>query len=290
MPELFDLTGKHILLTGASRGLGRAVAQACWARGAHLFLFARARDALEALRAELLAAAQPGQAVHIADGDLALPASVPALMRQVTQTWTRVDVLINNAAIVGAIGRAWENDWATWEMTLRVNLLAPVELCRACVPLMLSAGEGSMINLSGGGATSPRPNFSAYATAKTALVRFSETLASELRGTDIRVNCVAPGAMNTAMLQAVLDAGADRAGDEYARALAQAQHGGTLPARAAELIAFLASTSSRGITGKLISAGWDRWETLPVHLADLQDSDIYTLRRIIPRERGKDWE
>jgi len=204
--------------------------------------------------------------------------------------WESLDVLVNNAGMLTPIGKVWDNDWHEWEMTIRVNLLAPVELCRACVPWMSARRQGKIINISGGGATRPRPHFSAYATAKAGLVRFSETLAHEVRDRQVQVNCVAPGAMNTEMLQAVLRAGPEHVGAlEYAEALKQAETGGALPQRAAELCVFLASAASDGITGTLLSAVWDPWESLPERVHDVQNSDIYTLRRIVPSDRGLPW-
>lgn len=155
---------------------------------------------------------------------------------------------------------------------------------------MRETGGGSIVNLSGGGGASPRPNFSAYATAKCGLVRFSETVAAEVAGWNIRVNCVAPGAMNTDMLRETLEAGPERVGAEYAKvAKVVTAEGGADPKVAAELIVYLASAESAAITGKLISAVWDPWPELHQHADDLRASDIYTLRRIVPAERGKEW-
>ncbi len=143
----------------------------------------------------------------------------------------------------------------------------------------------------GGGATSPRPLLSAYAASKAAVVRFAETLAEEVRGTGTDVNAIAPGALNTRLLDEVLAAGPERVGDAfYERALEQQSAGGTpldLPAR---LALFLASAESDGITGKLISAPWDPWEQFPSHAEDLRGTDVYTLRRIVPADRGLSWD
>ena len=109
-------------------------------------------------------------------------------------------MLINNAAIQGPIGSLQQNDLGAWDQTIRVNLLSPVALCKGLLSRMTNAPDASILNLSGGGATGPRANFSAYASAKAALVRFSETLADEVKSQGITVNCVAPGAMKTAML------------------------------------------------------------------------------------------
>jgi NAD(P)-dependent dehydrogenase (short-subunit alcohol dehydrogenase family) len=284
------LVGKNVLITGASRGLGSHIAHAMWHHGASLLLVARSEDALFNLRAALMASAENGQQAHVVRADLRSADAVPTIIGEARRVWATLDVLINNAALLGPIGQLWENDWDEWQATIRVNLLAVVELCRAGLPWMFERRQGRIINLSGGGATRPRPNFSAYATAKAGLVRFSEILAHEVRDMNVQVNCVAPGAMHTDMLRAVLLAGPEAAGEsEYAQAVKQAESTGMSPQRAVDLCVFLASAAGDGITGKLLSAVWDPWETLPEHLGDLHDSDIYTLRRIVPGERGKDW-
>lgn len=284
------LTGRNVLITGASRGLGREIARAMWQAGANVFLTARSAQPLADLQSELMQTARTGQTAHIVVADLYSPDAARTIVDECRRNWDRVDVLVNNAAVLGPAGRAWENDWTAWQAALQVNLLAPVGLCRAVVPWMIERGGGKVINLSGGGATAPRPNFSAYATAKAALVRFSETLALEVKDRNVQVNCVAPGAMNTEMNRAVLQAGAEKAGDtEYARAAKLAEEK-ALPTRAVDLIVFLSGSRGDGITGKLISAIWDPWQNLSEHMDELNGSDIYTLRRIVPEDRGYHWE
>jgi 3-oxoacyl-[acyl-carrier protein] reductase len=284
------LTEKNVILTGASRGFGSHIARAMWRNGANLLLVARSGNALESLAKGLHESSMPSQQVHTVIADLKSPGAVDTIMGEALKAWKKLDVLINNAGIQGPIGCAWENDWEEWQEAIRVNLLAPVALCRASVPWMKDGGGGKIINLSGGGATGPRPYFSAYAVAKTGIVRFTEILAHEVREMNIQVNSIAPGALNTDMLQAVLNAGPEKAGQrEYAQALKEAASGGADPSRPAELCVFLASSESGSITGKLISAAWDPWEELPLKMPDLAETDIYTLRRIVPKDRGKDW-
>jgi NAD(P)-dependent dehydrogenase (short-subunit alcohol dehydrogenase family) len=284
------LAGRTALITGASRGLGRRVAEVFWQQGASVVVAARGAAALEDLVAGLAASSRPGQVARAVAADLSRDDGVPLLMTEIERLGGGVDVLVNNAAAPGPIGPAWENDWEAWQATLRVNLLAPVELCRACAPLMRRRRRGKMINLSGGGATGPRPNFSAYATAKAALVRFSEVLAAELQPDNVQVNCVAPGTMNTELLRSVLAAGPERAGPgEYERARREGERGDQAIQRAADLCLFLASARGDRITGKLLSAVWDPWESLEQHLDAIGASDIYTLRRIVPGDRGESW-
>jgi 3-oxoacyl-[acyl-carrier protein] reductase len=282
------VAGKNAIVTGASRGLGLAIAEALGRAGANLLLVARSAEALAETRNRALAAG--ATEVHTFPADLEQDSAPEAILAEARRVWPRLDILVNNAAIVGPIGKLWENDWNQWRSTIAVNLLAPVALCRLAVPWMAQTGGGAIVNLSGGGATKARPHFSAYGTAKAALVRFSETLAEEAASQNIRVNCVAPGAMNTAMLDAVLRSDPTAAGPEYAQAQKQAGEGGAPPELAAELCVFLASNRSDGITGKLISAMWDPWRKLTDHAVDLRNSDIYTLRRIVPADRAKDWD
>jgi 3-oxoacyl-[acyl-carrier protein] reductase len=169
-------------------------------------------------------------------------------------------------------------------------LFGSVLMTRAMLPHFKSNRYGKIVQLSGGGATSPLPRISAYAASKAAVVRFAETLAEEVRGTGIDVNAIAPGALNTRLLDQVLEAGPASVGEDfYARSLMQKEKGGASLETATKLAAFLASSESDGITGKLISAVWDPWQDFPDHLKELAETDIYTLRRITPQERGMKW-
>ena len=163
-------------------------------------------------------------------------------------------------------------------------------MTRALVPHFKARNSGKIIQLSGAGATKPLPNISAYAASKAAVVRFAETLAEELRPYRVDVNAIAPGALNTRMLDEVLASGPEAVGRAfYERSLEQQSQGGAPLERGAALCVFLASAASDGITGKLISAMWDPWESLSEHRADLDGTDVYTIRRIVPEDRRLAW-
>jgi 3-oxoacyl-[acyl-carrier protein] reductase len=283
-------TRRTCLITGASRGLGEALARELWAREWNLVLVARDAGALDRLAASL-GGGRDGRIVAVAE-DLAREDADARIRARTEDAVGRIDALVHNAAIQGPIGELVSNGWYDWEQALRVNLLAPVALTRACVPLMTPGGtRRKILFVSGGGATAPRPRFSAYATAKSGLVRFAETIAQELASRGIDVNCVAPGAMASAMTDAVLQAGPDVAGPrefDAARQLRRAE-GGTFH-RAVGLCCFLLSPASDGITGKLLSAAWDPWERFAELRDAIMDSDVYTLRRIVPKDRGLPWE
>ncbi len=284
------LTGKTAIITGASQGLGTEIARAYASAGAHLVLAARDAGALQAIQAELQASASPGQKIIFRACDVTAEDS-PALLVDAARSETGgLHILVNNAGIWGPKGEVETVDWSEWVYTLQINLLASVAMCRAVLPVMKRQHYGKIIQLSGGGATKPMPRTSAYAASKAAVVRFAETLAEEVRGAGIDVNAIAPGAMNTRMLDEMLAAGPEKIGEAaYAGVLKQQASGGDSPVNAAALALFLASAESDGLTAKLISAVWDNWRDFPAHRAELAKSDVYTLRRIAGRERDMHW-
>ncbi len=284
------LGGRKALITGASQGLGFAIAQAFVRAGADVFLCARDGDALERAKRELAADAGRGCTILTAQADVSLEADVAAVVDRALDAFPDLHVLVNNAGVYGPLGAIEDVDWTEWVKAVEINLFGSVLACRALVPHFKRRGGGKIIQISGGGATNPLPNMSAYATSKAAVVRFAETLAEELRPFHIDVNAVAPGMLNTRLLDQVIAAGADRVGVSFfERARQQKAQGGVPLEKGADLCVYLASTASDGITGKLISAVWDPWETLQEKRADLDGSDIYALRRIVPKDRGKGW-
>jgi NAD(P)-dependent dehydrogenase (short-subunit alcohol dehydrogenase family) len=281
-----------VLITGMSRGLGERLARAFWQAGTDIFGTARDLGELESVAKSLASApARVGQRIVVARADLRDAASPAAIVRQCRDQLGGLDVLVSNAAVQGPIGRFWEQNLVEWEDALEIDLLASVRLVHAAIPAMIQNDGQSraIIFLSGGGAATPRPRFSAYAAAKAGLVRFAETLAMELADESISVNCIAPGPMPTGMLAEVAAAGADRAGANEVAAFDRASLAGqAVMDRAAALAIFLMQAGS-DITGKLIAAQWDRWEDWPQHLDELNESDVYTLRRVTGRDRNKIW-
>jgi NAD(P)-dependent dehydrogenase (short-subunit alcohol dehydrogenase family) len=285
------LQGRNAIITGGSTGLGEAIARTFIAEGANIAVCARDPGVLEDARQCLSQFSGAGQRVFAARCDVSREEQVQEFVAEALERFGRIDVLLNNAGILGPIGSTEDVDISHWRDTIEVNLFGAVLLCRALIPQMRSNRYGKIVNLSGGGATSPRPFYSAYATAKAAVVRLTENLAEELRGTGIDVNSVAPGSLNTRMLTQSLEAGCEKMGEkQFQQALRQRETGGSSFERAAALCAYLSSPLSDGITGKLISAPWDPWPTLHDHGEELRKSDIYTLRRILPEDRGQSWE
>jgi NAD(P)-dependent dehydrogenase (short-subunit alcohol dehydrogenase family) len=284
------LNNRCAIITGASMGLGFQIARQYLEAGASLMVCARNEALLEKSASELRHLAGSGQSVLAMPADVSKAPHVEALVDGTLKEFGKVDILVNNAAVLGPAGAVETNDWQEWLRTIEINLFGSVMLSRAILPHFKHARRGKIIQLSGGGAANPLPNLSAYAVSKAAVVRFVETLADETRQHHIDVNAIAPGLLDTRMLSDILEAGPEKIGPAfYERTMRQKMDGGVPLGRAADLAVFLGSTLSDGISGKLISAVWDPWQSLPGHLDDLNGTDVYSLRRILPKDRGLSW-
>jgi len=285
------LDGQRALITGASQGFGLAAARAYVQAGADVAICARGVEALAQAERELTALAGRRTRVLARTADITRESEIVGLVREIEQAWGGVDVLLANAGIYGPKGPIEEVDWSEWARAVEINLLGNVLCCRAVLPGMKARRKGAILLMSGGGATNPMPRLSAYAASKAGLVRFGESLAREVQEFGIAVNAIAPGALNTRLLDEVLEAGPEKIGrafyDQMVKIKAQ---GGTPLEKGADLAVFLAAHAGNGVTGRLISAVWDPWARLDSLAPELKDSDIYTLRRIVPKDRGKDWE
>ena len=277
----------RIVITGTSSGIGRFLATHLGRSGNAVCGLARTPQT----EMELASRAQ-GFAFTSSRCDVSDWKQVLAARRKVEQDWDSLDVLICCSGVQAPIGPAMQADAAAWSQNIRVNLDGTFFPIRAFYDLLLKAKRrAKIICFSGGGATSPRPNFSAYASAKCAVVRLVETLAQEWHGQNCDINAVAPGAIFTKMMEETLALGPAVAGEkEYALAAEQQKQGDAPLQKLGGLVDFLLSSASDGITGRLISAPWDPWPKLEGLKEALSSSDIFTLRRIRPEDRGLNWE
>jgi 3-oxoacyl-[acyl-carrier protein] reductase len=291
MDSMMQLKGRRAIITGANRGLGREIAHHFVRAGASVLLTARDEKLLGEVAKELTPHAKSGQRVETLAGDVADESHCNEAAAHLAKLPGDASILVNNAGVYGPKGLIEDVDWQEWEQAIRINLLGTVLMSRCVIPLMRKANYGKIINLSGGGATNPLPRISAYAASKAAVVRMNETLAEELKDAHVDVNAIAPGALNTRLLDEVLEAGPEKVGKQfYERSLKQRDQGGAPLEKGAELAVFLASKESDGITGRLISAVWDRWEEFPKWREQMAKNDVYTLRRIVAKDRGLDWD
>lgn len=284
------LKGRAAIITGANQGLGEAIAAEFVRQGADVFICARDKRKLSLAHEKLKNLGAKSQKTGCMVADISKEGDVKKLIKTAGAKFKRIDILVNNAGIYGPKGPLETMNSSDWLKAIQINLLGVFYCCKHVLPVMKKNRYGKIINLSGGGATTPFPFFSAYAAAKAGVVRLTETLAEECKGFHIDVNSLAPGALNTRLLEEALAAGPQVVGKEfYAKSLQQKQTGGASLKRAAALCAFLASSSSDGLTGRLMSAVWDPWEKLTEHFEALQKTDIYTLRRITPKDRNQSW-
>ncbi|MBI2855198.1 MAG: SDR family oxidoreductase [Chloroflexi bacterium] len=274
-----ELSNKVAIVTGGGRGIGKAIALAFAREGAKLVVASRTVSEVEETAREIESAGGCAVPERV---DVSEYREVGRMVDAALRRWGKVDVLVNDAGVQGPLGPVAENSIDRWVSTFQVNMFGTFFCVRAVLPFMMQRKSGKIINMSGGGSTSPRPYFTAYAASKTAVVRFTESVAEEVKPFNIQVNAIAPGAVNTTMVRQVLAAGPAVGKKESTAARRQMDSGGTPPEKAADLAVFLASSKSDGLTGRLISAVWDNWQDMtPARIDEIMSSELYTLRRVV---------
>jgi len=281
------LQDRNAIVTGGSQGLGRAIVEAFLREGASVAFCARTAADVERTLAELRPGLRAGQQLVGVRCDVAQAADIDRLFAAAAPLGD-LHILVNNAGVYGPIGPVETVDFDAWKATFDINVFGAMQCARKAISGMKQRRYGKLIFISGAGAA-PIPNCSAYTLTKMAVTRMAEALAEELRPFGIDSNAIAPGPLNTRLIQDVLKAGPGQAGaDFYAKNVKWSEGGAVSPELGANTAAYLASAASDGITGKLIAAQWDPWERLHEFKAELA-GDIYTFRRIVPKDRGKTW-
>ncbi|MDE0175172.1 MAG: 3-oxoacyl-[acyl-carrier-protein] reductase [Defluviicoccus sp.] len=237
---MFDLEERRALVTGASGGIGGAVASALHAQGATVALAGRNRAALEERASDL------GDRAHVLTADLADPGAADALVRAAAEAMGGIDILVNNAGLArdGLFVRVKDEDWQT---VLDVNLTAGFRLARAALRGMMRARWGRIVAITSIVGQTGNPGQANYAASKAGMTGMTKALAAEVAARNITVNCVAPGFIDTAMTQAL--------GDEQTARLAERIPAGRLgtPEDVASCVVFLASDEAAYVTGQTIS-------------------------------------
>ena len=275
MRKFDDMT---IVITGGSVGIGYAIARECVEAGATVVIVARGKPDLENSLSQLRRLSDKDHRMYSLDvGNLA---AVQEFTNWLTQQNIAPSALVNCAGIFGAIGKTTTVSMQEFAAAIQINLLGTVYMCHGLAPLLKAVGRKKIINCSGGGGTFPFPNYSAYATSKAAIVRFTENLAIEVAEDEIDVNCIAPGFVVTRLHEQTFAAGPEKAGAFFENTQKQIASGGVPAEKSAELAVFLLSSDSDGITGKYISAPWDPWQDRDFQTRLRADRDFGALRRI----------
>lgn len=271
---------RNVIVTGASRGLGRAVVMRLAQHGWNVSFGARAVGELQALDLEL---ERLGYSCAYRQLDVSLAASVSAFFDWSIDKYGLPDAVVHSAGVYGPFGNSQSVNCEAWNRTISINLGGTFLVAQRAIDAMQRAGGGRIVVLSGGGATSPMPNISAYAASKAGVVRLVESLALEVESYGIAINAVAPGLMATDMLNTLLAENRDVVGASFYDRMQDAKDRGedSLP-DAVDLIAFLLDRTIPGLTGRLISAKWDPWRNWDTEAPELLDRDAFTLRRIVP--------
>ncbi len=271
-----SMAGKVSVVTGAGRGIGKAIAKRFAREGSSVVLAARTAKEIDETLSEIAKLGGNGIAVKT---DISVQADVRNLIKNTLDNFPRIDVLVNNAAVITPIGPIQKLDYRDWEKTVCTNLFGTFYCIKEALPQMILQKSGKIINLSGGGAFKAFPNFSAYSVSKAGIVRLTETLAEELKAYNIQVNAIAPGAIRTRIISDVLES-KELAGEEYERAKKTFEDGGADISKVEELAAFLASGQSDGLTGRTLSAQWDDLQYIKRNISEIQNSDKFTMKRI----------
>lgn len=271
------LADKVSIVTGAGRGIGKAIAKKFAREGSTVILAARSGKEIDETLSEIINSGGNGIAVST---DISLENEVKNLVKKTLDKFSKVDILVNNAAVITPIGPVQQIDAKDWEKTIRVNLFGTFYCIKEVIPHMISQKGGKIINLSGGGAFKPFPNFSAYSVSKAGIVRLTETVAEELKEYNIQVNAIAPGAIRTKIVSDVLE-NREAAGKEYERAKKVFESGGADISKVEKLATFLASSESDGLTGRTLSAQWDDLGYIRRSISEIQSSDKFTMKRMV---------
>lgn len=272
------LRGKIAIVTGGGRGIGKNIALAYGREGASVVVAARSRDEIEAIRREI---SDTGVSSLAVECDVARYADVERLVHRTRERFGAVDILVNAAGVQGPIGPLAEADPEAWRHAVTVNLIGVFHGCRAVIPGMIARGGGRIVNLSGGGAVSPRPFFTAYSASKAAIARLTESLAEEILPHRIMVNTMAPGATPTRMMEEIARGAQEAAPKEAQQAGDILRRGGVDTSRQAALAVFLASDDSEGLTGRMLHTN-DDWPSHIGRIGDLMASDLYRIKRVQP--------
>jgi 3-oxoacyl-[acyl-carrier protein] reductase len=272
-----SLKSKTALVTGGARGIGKAITKQLLKDGASVLICSRKKEELENTCKEL---DPSGKKLFYFVADVSDFNQCKKLFVYAKKIFNKIDILVNNAGIYGPIGLLEENPAEEWLHTIQVNLLGTVHCTKLILPLMKRQDQGKIINVAGAGIGGSKPlsRASAYYTSKAGVAAFTEVIATEVIENNIQVNCISPGAINTFFVDYLLAQDPKKAGPMYEEALNLKRTGGGSLQSVMALVSFLASDESNNVTGKILSAKWDKIETLKELTP--KNKNKFVLRRI----------
>jgi NAD(P)-dependent dehydrogenase (short-subunit alcohol dehydrogenase family) len=266
----------NVLITGGSSGIGLELVKYLDKKKYNILICSRSKKKLNVIMNQ-------HKNVKIFRCDVSNEGQVKKLYQYSKKKFKKIDVIINAAGIYGSIGKIEETKFNEWKKAIEINFFGTYLICKYFINFLRSSKIKKIVNFSGGGAFNSFPNYSSYASSKAALVRFSETLASELKKEKISVNCIAPGFVATPLHKATIAAGKKKAGKKFLNFTKKKLRNGSVPIELpVKCVEFLISKKSKNLTGKTISASFDRWHSkkFQMKISDYNKSDVFTMRRI----------
>jgi NAD(P)-dependent dehydrogenase (short-subunit alcohol dehydrogenase family) len=274
--EEIDLTGQVALVTGAGRGIGRAIAIALRDAGAAVAVCARSKEEISAASEELATAGGQARAFSV---DVSDRGAVERMIAQVEHELGPVDLLVNNAAVGGPIALFEAIDPDEWWRAIEVNVRGTLYCTRAVLPQMVERGHGRIVNVSSGAGFAKWPMVSSYVVSKAALYRLTETLDAETRERGVRMFAINPGAVLTRMFEYGMTSGEPSVENVF-RGVVDA--GLLTPIeQPARMVVYLASGKADALSGRSLDVNDDLPEMV-IHAAEIERQDLYAMRQTRP--------
>lgn len=255
------LEGKTAIVTGAGRGLGRAIALAMSREGANVALMSRTLSELEEVAAKIR---EEGGECLVHQGDVSRHEDVSAMVDRARKRFRSIHVVVNNAAIIGPVRFLEDAGVEEWKRTIDINLNGAYYCTRAVIPFLIREGRGKIVNLASGLGEIPFPRFCAYGVSKAGVIQLTRSLSDELRPFNIQVNAIDPGVMDTSMHEKIRAMGPTLLSESLHRRFTDYKKEGVLknPSEVAPLAVFLASDESNHLSGHVgtlrdyVRLGW----------------------------------
>jgi short-subunit dehydrogenase len=276
---------KYLAITGATGYLGTHLAEHFSSQGLNLLLVGRNKKKLTDLKNNLLSRYKIQITIHEIDfSKFNAESALDKIDSKII-----LSGMIHTVGDQKPIGPLMTQKMECIRSSVEVNFISAILVSKFFISRSEGSKNSSIIFISGGGATFPREDFAIYGSAKAALIRMVETLSFELKKFGISVNAISPGNMPSMMMNEILNFGNQVSADEMTTAQNTLQVEDVNVSKVIELCDFLLTESANKITGRLISPKWDDWKNWLLHLNELQESDLYTLRRITAKDRGLNW-
>lgn len=279
---------KNIIITGASEGLGFELAKKFVENYANLIICSSNKKRIKSAFLKLIKIKKTNQNIYFCKTNLSNEKEIYKFIKFINKKFTKIDCIINNAAILGPMGNLEDVNWKKFKKTFQINFFSSALIIKLLLPKFKKQKVGKIIQLAGGGSSSPSIKRNPYAASKSAITRLVENVSEELKilKINVQINSVSPGVMKTKMFQRIIRESNKILGNKMNKELRVKNKKKTDYDKIIELIFFLSSRFSNKITGKNISADWDNWKNWSKDLKKIRNSNLYTIRRIVGSDRN----